>query len=423
MNSLRDISGRLREILKFARDNDNEISLFVVRDIIKNKTEEVDEELLNRALDQLRKKEIKILPIDMDEGYKNDVDEPDYFIPSDVNITQVPTNISNIMERLENEEYDLTPAFQRHGGLWSREKQSQLIESFMVQLPIPPMYFDGKKEDSWLVIDGLQRLCTLKEFVLDQKFVLCDLEYMMDYNGCTFNDLPRIYQRRIEEAQVAFYLVLPGTPPDVKYSLFKRINTPGLRLEPQEIRHALYQGKATKFLQELAESELFGKATDGDVPSERMQDREMVLRYFALRYIGEETYKEHTLDGYLCKAMEFLNDQKSDFLEENRILFLDTLECCYSIFGKQAFRRISKSKPYDKKPINSALFEAWMNGISRLTVKQRQLLTTRKEKLRELYMEELDKRSTFNADIGSGKYRSFVRRNSTIKEMIEEVLM
>ena len=134
MNSLRDISGRLREILKFARDNDNEISLFVVRDIIKNKTEEVDEELLNRALDQLRKKEIKILPIDMDEGYKNDVDEPDYFIPSDVNITQVPTNISNIMERLENEEYDLTPAFQRHGGLWSREKQSQLIESLMLKI-------------------------------------------------------------------------------------------------------------------------------------------------------------------------------------------------------------------------------------------------------------------------------------------------
>ncbi len=359
-------------------------------------------------------------------GIGLDIDDSErkpFLDSSKIAITPKTLSVESIVKKIKYEEINLDTEFQRKRSLWKNDVKSQLIESFMVQLPIPPMYFDGKKEDSWLVIDGLQRLCTLKEFVLDQKFVLCDLEYMMDYNGCTFNDLPRIYQRRIEEAQVAFYLVLPGTPPDVKYSLFKRINTPGLRLEPQEIRHALYQGKATKFLQELAESELFGKATDGDVPSERMQDREMVLRYFALRYIGEETYKEHTLDGYLCKAMEFLNDQKSDFLEENRILFLDTLECCYSIFGKQAFRRISKSKPYDKKPINSALFEAWMNGISRLTVKQRQLLTTRKEKLRELYMEELDKRSTFNADIGSGKYRSFVRRNSTIKEMIEEVLM
>ncbi len=359
-------------------------------------------------------------------GIGLDIDDSErkpFLDSSKIAITPKTLSVESIVKKIKYEEINLDTEFQRKRSLWKNDVKSQLIESFMVQLPIPPMYFDGKKEDSWLVIDGLQRLCTLKEFVLDQKFVLCDLEYLMDYNGCTFNDLPRIYQRRIEEAQVAFYLVLPGTPPDVKYSLFKRINTPGLRLEPQEIRHALYQGKATKFLQELAESKLFGKATDGDVPSERMQDREMVLRYFALRYIGEETYKEHTLDGYLCKAMEFLNDQKSDFLEENRILFLDTLECCYSIFGKQAFRRISKSKPYDKKPINSALFEAWMNGISRLTVKQRQLLTTRKEKLRELYIEELDKRSTFNADIGSGKYRSFVRRNSTIKEMIEEVLM
>lgn len=359
-------------------------------------------------------------------GVGLDIDDSErkpFLDSSKIAITPKTLSVESIVKKIKYEEINLDTEFQRKRSLWKNDVKSQLIESFMVQLPIPPMYFDGKKEDSWLVIDGLQRLCTLKEFVLDQKFVLCDLEYLTNYNGCTFNDLPRIYQRRIEEAQVAFYLVLPGTPPDVKYSLFKRINTPGLRLEPQEIRHALYQGKATKFLQELAESELFGKATDGDVPSERMQDREMVLRYFAVRYVGEETYKEHTLDGYLCKAMEFLNDQKSDFLEENRILFLNTLECCYNIFGKQAFRRISKSKPCDKKPINSALFEAWMNGISRLTETQRQLLMTRKEKLRELYVEELDKRSTFNADIGSGKYRSFVRRNNAIKEMIEEVLM
>lgn len=352
----------------------------------------------------------------------DDSERKPFLDSSKIAITPRTLSVEAVVKKIKYEEINLDTEFQRKRSLWKNDVKSQLIESFMVQLPIPPMYFDGKREDSWLVIDGLQRLCTLKEFVLDQSFVLSDLEYLTDYNGCTFNALPRIYQRRIEEAQIAFYLVLPGTPSDVKYSLFKRINTPGLRLEPQEIRHALYQGKATKFLQELAENELFCKATDGDVPSERMQDREMVLRYFAIRYIGEEIYKDHTLDGYLCEAMEFLNHQTSDFLVELKRLFLNTLECCFNIFGKQAFRRISKSKPYDKKPINSALFEAWMNGISRLTVEQRELLIERKEILRERYIEELDKRSTFNADIGSGKYRSFVRRNNTIKEMIEEVL-
>ena len=74
----------------------------------------------------------------------------------------------------------------------------------MVQLPMPPMYFDGKDANSWLVIDGLQRLCTLKEFLLDKTLILSDMEYLADYNGCTFDDLPRIYQRRVEEAQIAF---------------------------------------------------------------------------------------------------------------------------------------------------------------------------------------------------------------------------
>lgn len=352
----------------------------------------------------------------------DDSERKPFLDSSKISIIPKTLSVESIVKKIKSGDINLDTEFQRKRSLWKIDVKSQLIESFMVQLPIPPMYFDGKKEDEWLVIDGLQRLCTLKEFVLDQSFVLSDLEYLSDYNGCTFDTLPRIYQRRIEDAQIAFYLVLPGTPSDVKYSLFKRINTPGLRLEPQEIRHALYQGEATKFLKELAENEVFRKATDGDVPSERMQDREMVLRYLAIKYIGEETYKDHTLDGYLCETMDFLNQQTSGFLEEIKWLFLESLECCFQIFGKQAFRRISKAKPSDKKPINSALFEAWMNGVSSLTDKQRQMLINKKEILRERYVEELDKRSTFNADIGSGKYRSFVRRKNTIKEMIEEVL-
>lgn len=360
-----------------------------------------------------------------DKGIGLEVDDSErkpFLDSSKIAITPKTLSVESIVKKIKYGEINLDTEFQRKRSLWKNDVKSQLIESFMVQLPIPPMYFDGKKENEWLVIDGLQRLCTLKEFIYDQKLALSDMEYLADYNGCKFDDLPRIYQRRIEEAQIAFYLILPGTPSDVKYSLFKRINTPGLRLEPQEIRHALYQGKATKFLQELAENQMFCKATDHDVPAERMQDREMVLRYFAIRYIGEERYKEETLDRYLCEAMEFLNFQEERFFEENRTIFLNALECCYKIFGKQAFRRISKLKPYDKKPINSALFESWMNGVSKLSNYQQQLLIDRKDILRERYIEELDKRSTFNADIGSGKYRSFVRRNHIIEEMIQEVL-
>ena len=90
MKDLQAISGRMEEIISFAKANDNEISLFIVQDIIKNKKTGIDEDLLNMALYQIKEQGIKVLPADMDEGYKADTDEPDKFIPSDVNITQVP---------------------------------------------------------------------------------------------------------------------------------------------------------------------------------------------------------------------------------------------------------------------------------------------------------------------------------------------
>lgn len=340
---------------------------------------------------------------------------------SKISIIPKTLSVEAIVKKLKYNEINLDTEFQRKRSLWKDEIKSQLIESFMVQLPVPPMYFDGQNSD-WLVIDGLQRLCTIKEFMIDKSLVLSGLEYLPDYNGCKYDDLPRIYQRRIEESQIAFYLILPGTPSEVKYSLFKRINTPGLKLEPQEIRHALYQGKATECLREFAENEEFRKATDHDVPSDRMQDREMVLRYFAIKYLGQEIYKTHSLDGYLCEAMQYLNKQDNEFFKQNKIIFFDTLECCFQIFGKLAFRRISKLHPKDKKPFNSALFEAWMNAISNLDENQKNKLIANKEQLIERFVDELEKRSTFNADISSGKYRSFVRRNTAINEMVMEVL-
>ena len=140
MKKVEDISDRIKEIENFAKENDNKISLFVVQDIIKNKLTGVDEDLLNQVIYLLRERGITILPVDADEGYKADEEEPDKFIPSDVTITQTPTNISNIMDRLENNEYDLTPAFQRNSDLWNEEKQSQLIESLMLKIPLPAFY-------------------------------------------------------------------------------------------------------------------------------------------------------------------------------------------------------------------------------------------------------------------------------------------
>lgn len=376
---------------------------------------EYSEEQYNEIIDLIEENNIA-LTVDSTEQRNMVLDS------SKISIVPKTLSVEAIVKKLKYKEIDLDTEFQRKRSLWTETVKSQLIESLMIQLPIPPMYFDARETNKWKIIDGLQRLCTLNEFLVEKKWKLTNLEYLADYNNCSMEDLPRIYQRRIEEGQLAFYLILPETPEGVKYSLFKRINTPGLRLEPQEIRHALFQGKATDLLKELAETELFRKATGNDVPSSRMQDREMVLRYLALHYLGANEYKNCSIDEYLNKAMAFLNAQDDDFIERCKVLYFESLNCVYRIFGRYAFRRISKMRQQDIKPINTALFESWVNGVSNLTAKERDLLIEKRESVINLYIEELDKKSSFYSDIGSGKYRSFIRRNETIQKIIGEVL-
>lgn len=374
------------------------------------------DEIFGEAIDYIENSKTVTLIVDNEEEKRTVLDS------SKIAILPKTLSVEAIVKRLKNDEINLDTEFQRKKGLWGHTVKSQLIESLMIQFPIPPMYFDGRDTNSWLVIDGLQRLCTLKEFLIEKKWKLKDLEYLPDYNNCSMEELPRVYQRRIEEAQISFYLILPDTPSEVKYSLFKRINTPGLKLEGQEIRHALYQGKAAKLVKDLAENKLFIQATGGVVPTERMQDREMVLRYLALHYRGIDSYKVENMDNYLNKTMEFLNRQDEPFIDDCKQLFFESIDCIYQIFGKNSFRRISKIKPNDLKPINTALFESWINAAANLSKNEREQLIAHKDVLVELYIDELDKHSSFYNDIGSGKYRSFVRRNETIKKLIQEAL-
>jgi len=124
-----------------------------------------------------------------DAAISFEITEP--FDPARIRVDTKPMVISLLMDRIRNKEIDLTPGFQRKGGIWSKKAKSQLIESLLIRIPLPAFYMDGGDESKWLVVDGLQRLSTLKSFVIDKTLVLDGLEFLNECEGKKFDQLAR----------------------------------------------------------------------------------------------------------------------------------------------------------------------------------------------------------------------------------------
>lgn len=142
-----------------------------------------------------------------------------HYHPNDIDFTTTHLSVGKIIKRLKDKEIDILPEKRD----WASIKQSRFIESILVRIPLPSFYFDGNDDKNWQVVDGLKRLKTLNNFVLNQKR-LENLEYLPTYNGMTFRSLPRDLQRRIEETTIISYILNSGVPTDFKHSIFKRIN-------------------------------------------------------------------------------------------------------------------------------------------------------------------------------------------------------
>src|SRR4051812_30743746 len=245
-----------------------------------------------------------------------------------------------MLDAIDEASLDLAPDFQRL-QVWKPVQKAQLIESILLQIPLPAFYFAEDVEGTLRVVDGLQRLSTVRDFVRggddgNGGFRLNGLEYMGNVAGMRFGDLPPVWQRRIYNTQIIAHVIDPSTPTPVMYDIFRRINTGGTPLNAQEIRHCMSKPRSRAFLKRLTMLPEFDSATGGVLRNQRrMIDREVALRFCAFAKLGPDQYLE-PMDEFLWSVTESLDDPTllaDDALDELAKAFRRGLDSARVIFG------------------------------------------------------------------------------------------
>ncbi|MGI2908331.1 DUF262 domain-containing protein [Tolypothrix sp. VBCCA 56010] len=362
--------------------------------------------------------------LDEDENNQEEEKVSFQYDPEKINIDTREPTIEQLLRRIDEKALNLAPDFQRQAHIWTPEAKSKLIESIIIRIPLPAFYIDGTNEDEWVVVDGLQRLSALNQFVVDKsekRLKLVGLEYLKELSNKTYDELERRYQRRILETQVTVYLIEKGTPLEVKYNIFKRINTGGVPLSNQELRHALNPGEAIKILAKLASFYEFKRVVNlSDSKKKRMDDREFVLGFLAFYLIYYKEYKDETRDSFFSKALSKTNSLSTVQIKQIEEAFKKAMIAAYEIFGNNAFRKISH-KNKRKFPINKSLFEVWSVNLAKMDTKDIQILKDRKQKLINTFVKYVDNDVDFLISISQAANK-IEHRFETVEKIIQEVL-
>ncbi|WP_462267770.1 GmrSD restriction endonuclease domain-containing protein [Mucilaginibacter sp.] len=385
----------------------------------------------------------------------------DEFVPFDpmkISIDTKTISMDTILRRIKQGTINLNPDFQRN-EVWTDEKKCRLIESLMLKIPLPMFYVSIDVEGNFNVVDGLQRLSTIRDFVLGKNYLetrdeatsgygikLRNLEFWgASFNNLQFKDLPVHIQNRIMETEFSFTIINPGTPEDVKRNIFKRINTGGVPLTDQEIRHALYVGHSTDLLKRLSTKQAFQNATDNKLKANRMVDREFILRCIAFIIRDYNKYpRSGDVDTFLSDTMRIINAmpdfsltitrklfndriQRSDILIESvkmiEAMFLSAMNRTQLIFGEHNFRTSYHGQR--KTPINKALFETWGAIFSKLSGEDFQILKDNKKAFLDDYNSNFLSKDSFKQIVSRNalKQASVVERHSTLNNLVQKYLI
>jgi hypothetical protein len=335
-------------------------------------------------------------------------------------VEQRVLSVFQALRKIERQEILLNPDFQR-AFVWDDVRQSRLIESILIRIPLPAFYLDATDLVKWNVVDGLQRLATLHRYCRLHDLALTGLEFLTELDGLHFPQLPTKYQVLIEDdTQLIFNNLLPGTPVEAKFTIFSRVNTGGLELTAQEIRHALNQGPITELLRRLASSAVFLDCTDHAVPSRRMADRELILRALSFMYSGWIKYRDFTeMNIFLVSTMEKINKELNEHaLNMLGYEFLESVLKVRAIFNVYAFRKFYE-RGGRRGPLNKALFETWTVSVTGFDSNS---LIDRRDLIIDNFLLLMNNDAGFNKSItqGTGSFRAVETRYRRIENLLAE---
>ncbi|MFA8436790.1 MAG: DUF262 domain-containing protein [Marinifilaceae bacterium] len=257
---------------------------------------------------------------------------------ADIDIREEPQTVYELaIRKWDKNKLVLDPNFQRN-FVWKPDQQSLFIESVLLNFPLPPFYINKSKKGQYIIVDGRQRITTLRSY-LKGDFKLEELRALPQLNGKYFDELEGDLQSKIEDKKLNVYLIQPSVPMEMVYDIFNRINTGGTQLQRQEIRNCIYMGRATKLLGELAKSQEFVRAIDGGVSSLRKKDQEAVLRCISFWIFDFKEDYQGSMNDFVEKAMVKINNDftPNDILDLEK-KFKRIMRKTYSFFGSTNFR-------------------------------------------------------------------------------------
>ena len=300
-----------------------------------------------------------------DENYSTELFEqntqPDNIYLS---VSDLKRKYDRYLNGIEENGLKINPEYQRYDGIWSTKNKSLFIESVILNIPIPSIYLSEDSKGTLIVIDGRQRLSTLFDFMED-KFKLTGLSILNQLNGKKYSKLVGEYAKyrtKIEDRSLHIAKLRYGTSDTFVIETFERVNTKGAKLNAQEIRNAINQGKSTELLNQL--SDYYDKERK-IVDKKRMKDKYLILRYFAMKFYYQQIKQGNnvefgTISDYLSATMKKINTMEDSQITDMREDFIRTYDRAKSAFGTMAF------KLDEKLPINMILFDVTLIIVAEL---------------------------------------------------------